>query len=161
MHEIQNHDWKISNQECVPTWPSVLWLFFFLSGEAVGFVVFAMFFLFLASFCNTFQVFIGRSQLALCKDHGKKLRVTWSVVFEIRKTSPGKPAAFPHVKSGLDAKQLSIIWQSLQVETVTEGAAEFQLVANLSPWSPWRWVGFNTPKRHLGSQEIDTEIVPS
>ena len=33
----------------------------FFGGEVVGFVVFALFFL-VASFCNTFQVFIGGSQ---------------------------------------------------------------------------------------------------
>ena len=57
------------------------------------------------------------------------------VAFDIRKTSPGA-ARFSHVKSGLDAKQLSIIWQSLQIETVTEGGAEFQLVVNLCKVMP-------------------------
>ena len=57
------------------------------------------------------------SQSALCKGHGK--------------TSRQLNCSPLHVKSGLDAKQLSIIWQSLQIETVTKGAAEFQFVANL------------------------------
>ena len=106
--------------------------------EAVAFVGLLRFFLFWASFCNTFQVSSRQSQSALCKCMETKNSVLcflmlWATgaVFEIRKTSPGQCFAL-HVKSGLDAKQLSIIWQSLQVETVTEGAAEFQLVANLS-----------------------------
>ena len=44
---------------------------------------------------------------------------------------------FTHVKSGLDTKQLSIIWQSLQIETATEGGAEFHLVVNLGKAMPY------------------------
>lgn len=53
---------------------------------------------------------------------------TGSTNFEIMKTSPGLCFA----NRAWMQNTCRIIWQSLQVKTVTEGAVEFQLVANLS-----------------------------